>query len=172
MSCRIARPQAALLLALSFVLCPLSFAHALDPESTTPYTLKVAVRVADQPLLTKTPVFKEQLLRELRQGLRGALGAMADVQVIDAAQVKPADLPPLWKVVVDKGLQAGLDRPPRDPSPIKTHFVNIDYVDGQYEIEARQYDGLTGMASPTVRRERTADRQFVARAVTLMLDRD
>ena len=80
---RIAKPQAALLMAL----CLCGSARALDPESTTPYTLKVVLRVADQPLLTKTPIFKEQLLRELQQGLHGALGAMADVEVIDVAKV-------------------------------------------------------------------------------------
>jgi len=167
MSHRIAKPLAALFISL----CLCGESRALDPESTTPYKVTVVVRVADQPLLTKTPIFKKHLLRELEQGLRASLGAMAEVEVKDAAD-KPENQSPLWKAVAEKGLQAGLDRPPRDTSPIKTHFVNVDYVDGQYEIQARQYDGLTGQASPTVRRERTPDRQFVARKATLLLDHD
>ena len=53
----------------------------------------------------------------------------------------------------------------------KTHVVLLDFVDGQYEIQAGQHDGSTGMTSP-VRRARTVDRQFVARTVALLIDRD
>ncbi len=166
----LAKPQAALLAALSFVLCPSSFAHALDPELTSPYKVQVVLRVAPNRLLT--PIFKEQLRRDLQRGLQGALGAMGEVEVIDLADTAPDKMEPLWKEVADKGLQAALDRPVRDAAAGKTHFVNVDYIDGQYEIQARQYDGLTGMASPAVRRERTPDRQFVARTAALVVDRD
>ena len=50
-----------------------SSAAALDPESTTPYQVKVVLRVAEHPLLTK--VFKDQLQRELGDGLQGRSGA-------------------------------------------------------------------------------------------------
>jgi hypothetical protein len=168
MSRLLARPQAALLLAISLVLCP--SAHALDPELTTPYKVQVVLRVAPNRLLT--PIFKEQLRRDLQRGLQGALGAMGEVDVFDLADVKPEKQEPLWKEVAAKGLQAGLDRPGQGSSEVKTHFVNVDYVDGQYEIQARQYDGLTGLASLAVRRERTPDRQFVARTAALLVDRD
>jgi hypothetical protein len=166
----LAKPQAALLAALAFVLCPLSFAHALDPELTTPYKVQVVMRVAPNRLLT--PIFKEQLRRDLQRGLQGALGAMGEVEVIDLADVPTDKQEPLWKEVASRGLQAGLDRPGLGTSAVKTHFVNVDFVDGQYEIQARQYDGLTGLASPAVRRERTPDRQFVARTAALLVDRD
>src|SRR5262249_25375434 len=48
----------------------------------------------------------------------------------------------------------------------------IDFVNGQYEVQARQYDGLTGQASPVVNRDRTPDRQFVARTAALLIGRD
>jgi hypothetical protein len=162
----LARPQAALLA----VLCLCGSAHALDPELTTPYKVQVVLRVAPNRLLT--PIFKEHLRRDLQQGLQGALGAMGEVEVIDPDEVKPEKQEALWKEVAAKGLQEGLDRPIRGTSAVKTHFVNVDYVDGQYELEARQYDGLTGLASPAVRRERTPDRQFVARTAALLVDRD
>ncbi|HEX5272320.1 MAG TPA: hypothetical protein VFW33_17605, partial [Gemmataceae bacterium] len=170
MSRLLAKPQAALLAALSVALGSTPFAHALDPELNTPYKVQVVLRVAPNRLLT--PIFKEQVRRDLLRGLQGALGAMGEVEVIDPAEVTPDKQEPLWREVEAKGLQAGLDRPAKSPSGVKTHFVSVDYADGQYEIQARQYDGLTGLASPAVRRELTPDRQFVARTAALLVDRD
>jgi hypothetical protein len=170
----IATPQAALLFVLSS-LCPLCLcgeSRALDPELTTPYKVQVVLRVAEHPLLTKTPIFKDELRRELREGLRAALGAMGEVEVFDAATAKPdKQQEALWKLVETKGLRDGLDEA-KGNSGVKTHFISVDYVDGQYEILARQYDGLTGLASPAVRMERTPDRQFVARTAALLIARD
>jgi hypothetical protein len=170
MARHLAKPQAAILAVLSFALCPSSFAHALDPELTTPYKVQVVLHVAPNRLLT--PIFKEQLRRDLQRGLQGALGAMGEVEVIDLADVPPDKQEPLWKAVAARGLKAGLDGAGRGTSAVKTHFVNVDFADGQYEIQARQYDGLTGLASPAVRHERTPDRQFVARTAALLIDRD
>ena len=165
----LAKPQAALLLALcSLYLCGES--RALDPELTTPYKVKVVLQVAPNRLLT--PIFREQLRRDLRQGLQGALGAMGEVEVIDLAEMPADKREPLWQEVATKGLQAGLERAAKATSDVKTHFVRVDYVDGQYEIQARQYDGLTGLVSPSVRHKRTPDRQFVARTAALLVDQD
>jgi hypothetical protein len=135
-----------------------------------PYEVEVVLRVAPNRLLT--PIFREQLRRDLQQGLQAALGAMGKVKVIDLDTVPADEQKPLWKEVAAKGLYAGLDGPGKGNSAVKTHFVNVDYVEGYYELQARQYDGLTGTASPAVRHERTADRQFVARTAALMVDRD
>jgi hypothetical protein len=151
-------------------LCLCGESRALDPELTTPYKVQVVLRVAPNRALT--PIFKEQLRRDLQQGLQAALGAMGEVEVIDPAEVPADKQEPLWKEVAAKGLQAGLDKASQAAAPVKTHFVHVDYVDGQYEIQARQYDGLTGTASPAVRRERTPDREFVARTAALLVDRD
>src|SRR5207245_207055 len=53
-----------------------------------------------------------------------------------------------------------------------THFVFVNFVAGQYEIQARQHDGLTGQASPVIRRARTSDREFVARTAALLIGQD
>ena len=45
----------------------------------------------------------------------------------------------------------------------KLHFVFIDFVGGRYRLQARQYDGTTGLRSPLVRRDQTAERGLVAR---------
>jgi tetratricopeptide (TPR) repeat protein len=163
----LAKPQAALLL---FSLCLCGESRAFDAELDKPYKVQVVLRVAPTRLLT--PIFKEQLRRDLQQGLQAALGAMGEVEVFDLADVPADKQQPLWKKVADEGLQAGLDEQGQARSDIKTHFVTVDYVDGQYEIAGRQYDGLTGTASPAVRHERTPDRQFVARTAALLVDRD
>ena len=48
----------------------------------------------------------------------------------------------------------------------------IDYSGVHYEIQARQFDGLTGRPSPVVRRDRTRDREFVAKTAALLIDQD
>ena len=56
----------------------------------------------------------------------------------------------------------------QERSPVKTHFVLIDYSGVHYEIQARQFDGLTGQPSPLVRRDQTRDPEFVAKAAALI----
>ena len=51
----------------------------------------------------------------------------------------------------------------KDRSGVKTHFVLVDFSGVFYEISARQYDGWIGQPSPVVRRERTRDRDLVAK---------
>jgi hypothetical protein len=149
----------------SFVpFCGQSFA-ALDPEADKPYQLDVVLHFAEHRVFT--PVFKDQVERELRDSLRAALGDLAKVEVV---RPEPGKHPRL-KEVLDKGLQTALDGW-KDVSPVKTHFVLIDYDNGQYQVRARQYDGLTAQASPVARRDRTPDRQFVARTAALLVDRD
>src|SRR5262249_49909211 len=98
----------------------------LDPGLNTPYRLRVFLNVADHRSLTST--FQKQLEHELRAHLRLTYGKLATVDVVRA--------PPLLKDVRAKGLQA-LDGW-EELSDFKTHFVLIDYADGQYRINARQ----------------------------------
>jgi hypothetical protein len=133
---------------------------ASDPVLNAPYRLQVVLHVARHRLLTD--VFREQLQRDLQDGLQTVLGDLARVEVVTRhrrlAEVLAQGLQVLdsWKTVSDT----------------KTHFVLVDYTDGGYEVLARQHDGLTGLASPLVRRERTDDRQLVARVAMLLVDRD
>jgi hypothetical protein len=151
-----------LVFSLSSVLCPLSsgFARA-QGEAHKPYQLQVVLHVAQHRLLTD--VFRDRVERELRDGLQASLGELARVEVV-------RDHPRL-KEVLDRGLQRALDGW-KERSEVKTHFVLIDFSGTHYEIQARQHDGLTGQASPVVRRDRTRDRDFVARAASLLVDRD
>lgn len=136
-------------------------AHALDPESTKPYQLEVVLHLSKQRLLTD--VFRDKLERELGDGLQEAFG--------DLARVKVVSKHPRLDDVLSKGLLRALDEW-NDRSEIKTHFVLIDYVGEYYEIQARQHDGLTGQASPVVRRDRTISRTLVPKTAALLVAQD
>jgi hypothetical protein len=143
-----------------------------DLELNQPYQVTVVLDIAKHRLLT--PVFRDQVKRELQDGLRTAFGELARVRVVEATEKLPKELEalaPLLAQVRRDGLQGPLDKW-KKTGPYKTHFVQIDYVDGQYEVQTRQHDGLTGQASPIVRKQQTSDRQFVARLATFQIDRD
>jgi tetratricopeptide (TPR) repeat protein len=154
-------PGRLILVALALCLAVPGAAHAaLDPELKTPYQLQIVLQVAEHRLLT--PVFQEQLARELRDHLQLTYGALARVEVVRGHK--------LLKDVRARGLEA-LDSW-RELSPLKTHFVLIDYADGQYRIRARQQDGATGLASPVIRSVATSERNLVARTAARLVDQD
>ena len=151
------------LLLSSLCLCvsvvPSSFA-APDAETKTPYRLLVVLHFADHRLLTD--VFRDRVERELRDGLQASFG---DLVRVDVTREHPR-----LNEVVQNGLKA-LDGW-KDRASLKTHFVLIDYSGVHYEILARQYDGLIGQPGLVVRRDRTRDREFVAKAAALMIEQD
>src|SRR5260370_30385794 len=134
----------------SLCLCGESSAQ-LDPEKDSPYQLQIVLRIADHPPLT--PAFKDQVKRELRASLQDAFADLARVEITDThLQLKEIE---------SKGLQGALEGW-KDISSQKTHFVLIDFRDGQYEIQAGQHDGFTGLARPLTRSPQAPDREFVA----------
>jgi tetratricopeptide (TPR) repeat protein len=142
------------------VLCGKSPAQ-LDPELKKPYQLQVVLHIADHRFLT--PLFRKQVERELADHLRLTYGPLARVEVVHRH--------PLLTDIHAKGLQQALDGW-EELSERKTHFVLIDYVHGRYELQTRQYDGMTGLASPVVRLDRTGDGALVARQAARLVDRD
>jgi hypothetical protein len=130
-------------------------------DRKVPYQLHVVLHVARHRLLTD--VFREQLERDLGDGLRAALGDLARVEVLRRH--------PRLDDVVRRGLERALSDW-QERTPVKTHFVLVDYVAGRYEIQARQHDGPTGLAGPVVRRDRTRDRELVARTAALLVEHD
>lgn len=129
-------------------------------EVSKPYELLIVVHVAPNRLLTD--VFRDRVERELHDGFQAALGEVGRVRVTHEH--------PRLEDVATQGLRA-LDGW-KDRDDIKTHFVQIDFSGVHYEIQARQYDGTVGQASPVVRRDRTRDRDFVAKAAALLLKQD
>jgi hypothetical protein len=149
---------------------PAAPAQSLDLDK--PYELNVVLDIAEHRLLT--PVFRDQVRRELQDGLRTAFGDLVRVTVLEKKELQDDSNRPLRQMLEDvrkRGLGEPLEKWQK-VTGVKTHFVLIDYVDGQYEVRARQHDGLTGQASPVIRRERIADRLFVARLATFFVDRD
>jgi hypothetical protein len=133
---------------------------ALDPELKTPYQLRVVLQIADHRALT--PVFQQQLQRELAGQLQLTYGPLARVEVVRVHR--------LLKDVRARGLQALDDW--GELSEFKTHFVLLNYADGRYLLQARQHDGMTGMASPVIRYDQTAEPRLVARTAARLVDRD
>jgi hypothetical protein len=134
---------------------------AADLELNKPYKLQVVLRFSDHRDLTD--ILKEKVERELRDNVRAAFG--------DLVQVEVSRMHPRLKEIEDKGLQTLSSW--KDVTDVKTHFVLIDYIDNSYyEIQARQYDGLTGQASPVIRKDRTNSRDFLARKIGFLLDED
>jgi hypothetical protein len=152
-------PQRLLLLALFACLALAGSAPAA--ELREPYRLRVVLDVAPHRLLTA--VFKQQVARELGDGLQAALGDLGRVEVTEKDPRPEA----LQKQGLEKGLDGWVDR-----SPYKSHFVRIDYTGGQYEVRARQYDGVVGLPSSVPRLGRTRDRAFVAKTAALLVERD
>ncbi|MHB1425819.1 MAG: hypothetical protein ACYC3I_21850 [Gemmataceae bacterium] len=142
-------------------LCTLFLGGAVRAdELNEPYNLLLVVHVAKNRLLTD--VFRERIERELHDGFQAALGDMGRVTVTHEH--------PRLADVLTRGLRS-LDEW-KDRQDRKTHFVLIDYSGVHYEIRTRQYDGTIGRASPVVRRDRTRDRDFVAKAAALLIKKD
>jgi hypothetical protein len=148
------------LLVFCTMLFPLPATAQAQGELNAPYHLHIVVHVAQNRLLTD--VFRDRIERELRDGFQGALGDMGRVTVTHEH--------PRLAEVLERGLRT-LDGW-KDRDEVKTHFVLIDYSGVHYEIRTRQYDGTVGRASPVVRRDRTRDRDFVAKAAALLLKQD
>jgi hypothetical protein len=156
------RAAVPLLLSVLSPLCrPDAPRAAAQGEVHKPYHLRIVLHVAKNRLLTD--VFRDRVERDLRDGFQAGLGELGKVEVV-------RDHPRLPDVLAN-GLFQSLNGW-RDRSDVKTHFVLIDFSGVHYEIQARQYDGSTGRPSPVVRRDRTRDRDFVAKAVALLILQD
>jgi tetratricopeptide (TPR) repeat protein len=123
---------------------------AVDPELKKPYQLEVVLHLADNRALT--PLFQEELAHALGDQLRQTFGALAQINVRRQH--------PLLSEIVAKGLESALDGR-EQTSEIQTHFVLLDYKEGQYRLQTRAYDGMTGQATALVRRVQTGDRAAV-----------
>lgn len=157
-----------LLAAIVLASCPAAVHAGLDPQVGEPYQFNIVVRFGENRLLT--PVFKKRVADELHDWFEGALGEMANVRVLEKH--------PLLPEIEARGLEQALDGQLqqiggwRPVNGEKTHFVLIDYVDGQYQVKTRQQDGFTGLASPAIRTERTSDRLFVGRTAARLIEHD
>jgi hypothetical protein len=173
-----------LLSAVLLMLLATSGRAALDPESNKLYQVRIVLGIVDHR--EYTAFFKERLQRGLQDSLQAALGPMGNVEVATRpsvqAELKEKALTRDRQAVLERTLQQilhmektrtlpGLEEG-RELAPVKTHFILIDLDQGEHEIQTRQLDGLTGLASPVARRVRTRDREMVGRIAVLLVDRD
>lgn len=132
-----------------------------DEWLNKPYRLSIQLHVDEHPLMT--PAFRSGLLREVRDTLQGDLGQVCDIEISDQASAT-------MKEIAAKGWGA-LDRT-HLINEQKTHYVRVRFLEGgQFELEARQVDGYTGLVSSR-RKAQTTDRQWVARQIALMIGQD
>src|SRR5262245_15318237 len=89
---------------------------SLDPEPDKPYHLQLVLAFAEHRVFT--PVFREQVERELRDGLQTAFA--------DAVKVTVVGEHPLLDDVRSKGLRQALDGW-RLVGDTKAHFVLLDF---------------------------------------------
>jgi hypothetical protein len=150
----------ALMVVLSGFISPWARAQ-LDPELDKPYRIQVVLHVADNRFLT--PIFQEQLQAELRDRLQLSLGALAQVDVVTTH--------PLLAEIEAKGLDNGLNGWEQITSA-QTHFVLVDFKGGVYELQARGYDGMTGLLSSDVQVARTGDRTQVAHSAVTLIEQE
>lgn len=141
---------------------------AVEADMKAPYLWRVVVQVRPHPLLTSA--FRDQLRRDLVAALQPGIGTFGTVDVIDLAEVPRDRWDPLWQEFDDKGFAALAN--PRDLTGVKTHFLRVEFRDGAFQLESRQHDGFTGLASPQVRKQTVRVPELVGRAAGLMLDRD
>ena len=140
----------------------------LDAEPKQPYQWRVVLTAKPHPLVT--PEFRERVKRDVVAALQTGLGPLGTVEVIDLAELPRDKWEPLWQQFDDKGF-AALDAP-RDLTGAKTHVLRVEYRDGRFHLETRQYDGFTGLSSPLVRAQAVRAPEQVGRTAGLMLDRD
>jgi tetratricopeptide (TPR) repeat protein len=134
---------------------------ALEPELKTPYQVRVVLQVAEHRMLT--PLFQEELESELRSQLRLMLGKLANIEVVRSH--------PLLNDIRTKGLRTVLDTWD-NISHTATHFVLVDYVDSQYQIQTAHHEGMTGLSGPVIRREVLNDRQRVPDTAAQLVRKD
>lgn len=136
---------------------------AAEPAPGPAYKLTIVLDFARSRAFTEP--FRQQVERELREGLQAALGSLAVVDVTSKH--------PLLSDIRDRGLGKALDSWKYSPDDqAKTHFILVDLVNNKYQVQARQFDGPTGLPSPVVRTANTPDRAFVARTAALLIEQD
>jgi tetratricopeptide (TPR) repeat protein len=142
----------------------------LDPETKQPYLWRIVLATKPHPLISDD--FRDRVKRDIFAALQTGLGSLGTVEVIDLADPAwPRDKwDPLWQQFDDKGF-AALDLP-RDLTGTKTQFLRVEYREGRFHLEARQYDGFTGLCSPLVRSQSVHAPEQVGRVAGILLDRD
>lgn len=131
----------------------------LDAQTKTPYQLQIVLAIGSNRVFT--PLFQEQLERDLSNRLKLDFGALARVEVVRTH--------PILREIEDKGLVAALEGW-EGLSERTTHFVLLDYDAGMYQVRTRGHEGMTGQAGALTQRARTADRTALAETIAQLIE--
>lgn len=134
---------------------------AAQPDSIGrhPYDLRLVFLLSDHRFLT-TELFQDQFPRELAQQTKAALGPLARVEV--------ARSHPLAEAIRRDGLDAAVDAH-EEVSQQRTWFFTVAFRDGQFHLQGRFFDGLTGLPGPPTRTAVTSDRGRLAFLAATMI---
>jgi hypothetical protein len=132
---------------------------ALEPGTKKPYQLEIVLQIASNRVFT--PLFQDQLQRDVQNQLRISFGNLARIEVTRDH--------PILRHIEAKGLDSALESWD-SLSERTTHFVLLDYVAGTYQIQTRFHDGVTGQAAPFTRRTWTNDRASVAATIAQLIE--
>jgi hypothetical protein len=131
----------------------------LDADAKKPYQLQIVLHIGANRVFT--PLFQEQLQRDVQNQLKIAFGDLAQVEVTRSHR--------LLGDIESKGLDAALEG--FDAlSDRTTFFVLLDYVAGTYQVQTRFHDGNTGQAGALTSRLRINDRAAVAASLAQAIE--
>lgn len=157
-----------------FLLCLTSTAVAapplptiLSPETDDWYRWRIVLRVKPHPQLDKT--IRAQLVKDLSAAVAPSVSKFAEVEVYDLAVMPAERKDPLIKAFEEKGWPALAQQEFHELTGIKTHFLTLEFKNGQYRLESRQHDGSTGLISPVLRTNETRAIDQIARLAGQML---
>ncbi|MEI7686339.1 MAG: hypothetical protein WCL32_15070 [Planctomycetota bacterium] len=117
-----------------------------------PYSVHVVALLSEHRAVA-TELFREQFPRDVAQRTERALG---DLVKVDAALSHP-----LAETIRREGLDAAVEGF-EDVSPRRTWFLLVTYHEGQFRIQGRFFDGLSGLPGPRSRTLLTSDRSRLA----------
>jgi hypothetical protein len=144
---------------LALFLIPTSAFAQGEPVTRRPYDVQVVILLAEHRFLS-TELFQSQFPREVVQQSNLALGPLARVDL--------AASHPLTESIRRDGLDAAIDAH-QEVSQRRTWFFTVQFQDGQFRLQGRYFDGLTGLPGPPTRSVTTGDRGRLAHLAARMI---
>src|SRR2546423_1100753 len=118
-----------------------------DSIARQPYDVHIVILLAEHRFLT-TELFQDQFPRDLAQETKRSLGPIAHVDVVRSH--------PLAEAIRRDGLDSVLEGH-EEISQRRTWFFTVDFSDGQFQLQGRFFDGLSGLPGPPARSAATSD---------------
>lgn len=127
---------------------------ALEADGKKPYQVQIVLTFGANRVFT--PVFQDQLEREVAAQLKLLFGRLARIETVRTH--------PLLAEIEKKGLNAALDGFD-GLSEWTTYFVLVDFKAGAYQVHMRSFEGLVGLAGPPTAPSQAFDRIDLAGAI-------